>query len=76
MTNQHPFSSEPAKASTGEVLTLALIAGVILTALVCAVAVMLEVSKTPDAAWTGFSIGTVFGVTCALSALLIAARRA
>lgn len=76
MTNERSFSSEPAKASFGEVRTLALIAGVILAALVCAVTTMLFVSKMPDAVWTGFSVGTVFGVVTALSAVLIAVRRA
>lgn len=63
------------RASPGEVMTLGLIAGVILAALACALGAMLIVSKLPDAAWTAFSIGTVFGVACALAAVLIAARR-
>ena len=56
-------------------MTLGLIAGVILAALASALGAMLFVSKAPDAAWTAFSIGTVFGTTCALAAVLIAARR-
>jgi len=76
MTKERSFSPDCAKASAGELFTLALIAGVILAALACAVTAMLIVSKMPDAAWTAFSIGTVFGTACALGAILIAARRA
>lgn len=79
MTRDRSFfpadANSSVRASPGEVMTLGLIAGVILAALACALGAMLAVSKLPEAAWTAFSIGTVFGTTCAVSAHWIAARR-
>ena len=76
MTNERSFSPPPAKAAAGEVITLALIAGVILAALAATVTSMLIVSKIPDAFWAAFSVGVVFGVACVLGAVLVGARRA
>lgn len=79
MTKDHSFfpadANSSVRASPVEVMTLSLIAGVILAALACALGAMLVVSKLPEAAWTAFSIGTVFGTTCAVTAHWIAARR-
>jgi hypothetical protein len=72
MTKYEVLPSGETKESDADVVTLAAIAGVLMAVLLCSTAALLALSHTGLAAWAGFALGALFGLSSAIAAALLA----
>ena len=71
MTKHQVLPSAETQSRNDDIIPLAAIAGVVMAALLCATAALLAASGTGLAAWAGFGIGALFGLSSCIAAVLL-----